>query len=126
MRRGTLEAAFGEAEGDAVPDERVDAMDYEELLELSDRIGAASTPASAAAARGRALLGAATPIVLDASAVASRAATGGDAARCVVCLEAYVAGDALLRLRDCPHAFHAPCLSLWLQAKPACPICKRL
>ena len=50
-------------------------------------------------------------------------AAGGDAARCVVCMEDIAVGDVLRRMAKCPHAGHAPCLERWLATNPKCPVC---
>ena len=60
--------------------------------------------------------------VSEADAAARRAA-GGDAARCVVCMEDIAVGDVLRRMAKCPHACHAPCLERWLATTPKCPVC---
>ena len=114
--RGSVLAALGNAQGDAAD---VDGMDYEELLELQERIGTATDERAAAAA---ALESTTTFEVSEADAAARRAA-GGDAATCVVCMEDIVEGDVLRRMAKCPHACHAPCLERWLATNPKCPVC---
>ena len=114
--RGSVLAALGNAQGDAAD---VDDMDYEELLELQERIGAATDERAAAAV---ALESTTTFEVSEADAEARRAA-GGDAARCVVCMEDIAVGDVLRRMAKCPHACHAPCLERWLATNPKCPVC---
>ncbi|CAN6325778.1 unnamed protein product [Urochloa humidicola] len=42
---------------------------------------------------------------------------------CAVCLEGYVAGDAL-RTMPCAHAFHAGCIVEWLSFGNLCPLCR--
>jgi len=44
-------------------------------------------------------------------------------ARCAVCLETYVAGDALRRL-PCLHAYHKDCVDQWFARSVECPVCK--
>ena len=114
--RGSVLAALGNAMGDAAD---VDGMDYEELLELQERIGTATDERAAAAA---ALESTTTFEVSEADAAARRAA-GGDAATCVVCMEDIAVGDVLRRMAKCPHACHAPCLERWLATNPKCPVC---
>ena len=114
--RGSVLAALGNAMGDAAD---VDGMDYEELLELQERIGTATDERAAAAA---ALESTTTFEVSEADAAARRTA-GGDAARCVVCMEDIAVGDVLRRMAKCPHACHAPCLERWLATNPKCPVC---
>lgn len=49
---------------------------------------------------------------------------------CAICLETFSPG-VLLRVLPCSHAFHAPCIDLWLEHQraswrraPSCPMCK--
>lgn len=46
-----------------------------------------------------------------------------DIVECELCLEEYQAGDELMRL-PCMHAFHACCVSPWLQKAGSCPVCQ--
>ena len=95
----------------------MDGMDYEELLELQERIGAATDERAAAAA---ALESTTTFEVSEADAAARRAA-GGDAARCVVCMEDIAVGDVLRRMARCPPVPRAV-PERWL-ATLKCPVC---
>ena len=45
-----------------------------------------------------------------------------DAKRCVICLEDYIGGDAIMRL-PCFHFFHKDCISIWLKKNAKCPFC---
>ena len=114
--RGSVLAALGNAEGDAAD---VDGMDYEELLELQERIGTATDERAAAAAA----LESTTTFEVSEADVEARRTAGGDAARCVVCMEDIAVGDVLRRMAKCPHACHAPCLERWLATNPKCPVC---
>ncbi|CAH0366623.1 unnamed protein product [Pelagomonas calceolata] len=114
--RGSVLAALGSAQGDAAD---VDDMDYEELLELQERIGTATDERAAAAAA----LESTTTFEVSEADVEARRAAGGDAARCVVCMEDIAVGDVLRRMAKCPHACHAPCLERWLATNPKCPVC---
>ena len=114
--RGSVLAALGNAQGDAAD---VDGMDYEELLELQERIGTATDERAAAAAA----LESTTTFEVSEADVEARRAAGGDAARCVVCMEDIAVGDVLRRMAKCPHACHAPCLERWLATNPKCPVC---
>ena len=105
-------------EGDAAD---VDGMDYEELLELQERIGTATDERAAAAA-----LESTTTFEVSEADAAARRTAGGDAARCVVCMEDIAVGDVLRRMAKCPHACHAPCLERWLATNPKCPVCLSL
>lgn len=44
--------------------------------------------------------------------------------RCTVCLAEYHAEDTLRILPFCGHAFHAPCIDIWLQQHSTCPVCR--
>lgn len=112
--RGSVLAALGNAQGDAAD---VDGMDYEELLELQERIGGAVQHDAQAA------LAATTTFAVSEADVVERRAAGGDAARCVVCLEDIAAGDLLRCMAKCPHACHAQCLERWLATNAKCPVC---
>ena len=114
--RGSVLAALGNAMGDAAD---VDGMDYEELLELQERIGTATDERAAAAAA----LESTTTFEVSEADVETRRAAGGDAARCVVCMEDIAVGDVLRRMAKCPHACYAPCLERWLATNPKCPVC---
>ena len=112
--RGSVLAALGNAQGDAAD---VDDMDYEELLELQERIGGAVTHDA------NATLAATTTFEVSEADAEARRTAGGDAARCVVCMEDIAVGDVLRRMAKCPHACHAPCLERWLATNPKCPVC---
>ncbi|XP_078434971.1 uncharacterized protein LOC144705966 [Wolffia australiana] len=90
----------------------VDSMTYEELLDLGERIGSVSTGLTEEAlskSLKRSLFSDPRP--------------GGQAIRCVICLDRYEDGDELAMLR-CGHEFHCRCVTTWLRIKNACPICK--
>ena len=95
-------------------------MDYEELLELGERIGTVAPPSAPSAA---AAVAATVVSTLDAAEVARRAAAGGDEMKCVICLEEFAVGDVVRTLTACPHSCHALCLERWLETRPACPVC---
>ena len=103
---------------DGLDDDFMERMDYEEILELQARIGDVDTKPGVDDC-----LRATTLTTLDAADISRRAATGGDDARCMVCLEDFAAGDGVRTLAACPHAFHAACLAAWLATKPTCPVC---
>jgi len=46
---------------------------------------------------------------------------------CSICLTTYVEGDdELVKVLNCGHAFHPPCLDEWLMRRNVCPLCKRV
>lgn len=49
---------------------------------------------------------------------------GQEERKCMVCMEPFVAGDAL-RALPCLHRYHQRCIDEWLTRSPECPICKR-
>jgi hypothetical protein len=90
----------------------VDAMSYEELLALEERIGVVVCRVPEDVLR-------ALPTVT----VRTRPPRGSSDASCAVCLDDYAVG-AVLRCLPCSHAFHAPCIDAWLSAHKQCPMCK--
>mmetsp|Transcript_10023 Transcript_10023/g.22772 ORF Transcript_10023/g.22772 Transcript_10023/m.22772 type:complete len:218 (+) Transcript_10023:580-1233(+) len=48
----------------------------------------------------------------------------GDDQKCMVCLEAFAAGENL-RTLPCLHRYHQSCVDEWLSRSRECPICKR-
>lgn len=46
-----------------------------------------------------------------------------DASTCAVCLSDFVPAESV-RMLQCFHHFHPPCIDTWLRAKAECPICK--
>jgi hypothetical protein len=43
--------------------------------------------------------------------------------RCAVCLDSFVAGDAVSTLR-CTHQYHETCIAKWLGCHVECPVCR--
>ncbi|XP_010918198.1 E3 ubiquitin-protein ligase ATL23 [Elaeis guineensis] len=48
----------------------------------------------------------------------------GVGAECAVCLEEMAEGQVARVMPGCRHTFHRPCADAWLQAHPACPLCR--
>jgi hypothetical protein len=46
----------------------------------------------------------------------------GEAAECVVCLEAVRGGEKARRLPACAHTFHVDCIDMWLDSHATCPV----
>ncbi|KAF5391236.1 hypothetical protein D9757_003038 [Collybiopsis confluens] len=44
--------------------------------------------------------------------------------RCPICLDDYKALDPVLKLNDCSHWLHKPCLEQWLKGANTCPVCR--
>lgn len=47
-----------------------------------------------------------------------------DDAVCAVCLSEFEEGEEMRALPGCAHAFHAPCIDIWLFSHLTCPICR--
>lgn len=47
-----------------------------------------------------------------------------DETQCPICMETAALGDKFIRLPNCKHHFHQGCLSVWLEAHTACPMCR--
>jgi len=84
----------------------IDAMGYEELLALEERLGLAVHPGLQDAAIDR----------LPKEQVIG----GGD--ECAICLEDFCDGEELIRL-PCLHRFHSSCCRNWLTRQSKCPLC---
>ena len=108
----------------------VDAMSYEELLELGERIGSVNVGATEAQVRDVLV-----PL-RDASVLALAESKSNT---CAVCLEEFDFGSAVPQLRPrapgwrpdlrparlgCGHVFHAECARQHLRHTRACPVCR--
>ncbi|CAL1357015.1 unnamed protein product [Linum trigynum] len=51
--------------------------------------------------------------------------SGGGIYGCVVCLNEFKEENILRVLPNCAHAFHLPCIDLWLQSNAICPLCQK-
>lgn len=91
-----------------IPAFDVDAMTYEELLALEERIGYVK-------------------VGLSASDIAQlpKVAVQGEAADelCCVCLQQFEVGTEAKQLPTCGHIFHCACIDEWLDKKKTCPLC---
>ncbi|GLJ06249.1 hypothetical protein SUGI_0034330 [Cryptomeria japonica] len=43
---------------------------------------------------------------------------------CSVCLAEFTDGEAVRVLLKCRHAFHIPCIGIWLHRQSTCPVCR--
>ncbi|KAH6801774.1 hypothetical protein C2S51_033220 [Perilla frutescens var. frutescens] len=96
----------------------IDSMSYEELLELSDRIGYVSTGLKddeITHCLGRTKLAVSTDLSLHFASEMER--------KCSICQEEYEADDETGKL-NCGHFYHIYCIKQWLGQKNSCPICK--
>jgi Ring finger domain/PA domain len=48
----------------------------------------------------------------------------GKSSECAVCLQSMQAGETIMVLPNCRHAFHEACASTWLQSHNTCPYCR--
>ncbi|CAK9015040.1 unnamed protein product [Durusdinium trenchii] len=91
----------------------VDAMSYEELLQLAEELGSVPHPR-------------ATPEMLGRLPLYRYNGAEKDT-RCVICQEAYEIGEEVRKL-PCSHTYHRACIDRWLTTGTAislqCPICK--
>jgi hypothetical protein len=49
-----------------------------------------------------------------------------DGAECSVCLSEFQEDETLRLLPKCSHAFHVPCIDMWLRSHTNCPMCRAL
>ena len=45
--------------------------------------------------------------------------------RCIICLEDFKINDTVIYL-PCLHFFHSNCITLWIEKKANCPLCKNI
>ncbi|EPS71380.1 hypothetical protein M569_03379, partial [Genlisea aurea] len=43
---------------------------------------------------------------------------------CAVCLSEFRENETLRLLPNCSHAFHLPCIDIWLRSNSTCPLCR--
>ncbi|KAL9265375.1 putative E3 ubiquitin-protein ligase RHG1A [Drosera capensis] len=90
----------------------IDNMSYEELLELSERIGSVNTGVPDQ------LL----PRCFTATQYCSLKPVPAE--RCSICLEEYQETDGIVTMNACGHDYHEHCIKKWLSMKNLCPVCK--
>ncbi|KAI5070669.1 hypothetical protein GOP47_0015012 [Adiantum capillus-veneris] len=49
---------------------------------------------------------------------------GGGGLECAVCLSEFEEAEHLRLLPSCLHAFHLPCIDVWLRSHASCPLCR--
>ncbi|XP_051124378.1 RING-H2 finger protein ATL51-like [Andrographis paniculata] len=47
-----------------------------------------------------------------------------EGSECAVCLNEFVENESLRVLPKCSHAFHVPCIDMWLASHSVCPLCR--
>lgn len=100
-------------------DRDIDDMSYEELLELEERIGNVSKGVP--------------PAQLESCMTRVQAPAPDET--CPICQEelhaaappraAASSAKACVKLVNCPHIFHKPCIKQWLANNKTCPVCKQ-
>lgn len=95
-----------------------DAMTYEQLLALQERIGDVKKK------------GASVSTITSTTQTyvyhkpAGNTSDGNENAKCSVCMDDFAEGDEV-RMLPCIHAYHRACIDQWLVKKAACPVCQR-
>ncbi|WZZ15717.1 hypothetical protein YC2023_108806 [Brassica napus] len=49
---------------------------------------------------------------------------GKGGVECAICLNEFDDGEELRLMPACSHAFHAPCIDVWLSSRSTCPVCR--
>ncbi|KAK4376403.1 hypothetical protein RND71_002699 [Anisodus tanguticus] len=96
----------------------VDDMSYEQLVELSDRIGYVGTGLAE-----EKIVQYIRKFKLSTTDTYSMLISTDKAWRCTICQEGYKVDDEIGKL-ECGHYHHIECIKKWLMQKNACPVCK--
>ncbi|KAM3198913.1 hypothetical protein P3L10_034350 [Capsicum annuum] len=96
----------------------VDDMSYEQLVELSDRIGYVGTGLAE-----EKIVQCIRKFKLSTTDSYSMLISTDKTWRCTICQEGYKVDDEIGKL-ECGHYHHIECIKKWLMQKNACPICK--
>ncbi|KAI9183543.1 hypothetical protein H9P43_004461 [Blastocladiella emersonii ATCC 22665] len=122
---------LGRPMGDYIPDDMLDGMTYEEIVELTDRV---SNRSGAAAGGGGGRGDAPAPGMRPAEisqlpeTAYKKPRPGTPAAEaedcCAICQDEYKAGDKVLTIPGCNHFTHSTCIKPWLQRNATCPMCR--
>jgi hypothetical protein len=86
-----------------------DTTSYEDLLDLTERIGSVSKGVSYTTVR---------------KCTRKFLVKGNIEEKCVICLESFAIGDSG-RILYCNHIFHKICIEKWFRSSKACPICQQ-
>merc|ERR1719197_2462125 len=107
----------------------VDSMDYEDLMQLGNRMGRVNRGATNDEIRTlptrKLKLSRRTGASAEGAASSPAGDEGGDKldGTCTVCMEEWADGDDV-RTLPCLHHFHTNCIDEWLKRNKTCPICK--
>ncbi|XP_049404201.1 E3 ubiquitin-protein ligase MBR2-like isoform X3 [Solanum stenotomum] len=96
----------------------VDDMSYEQLVELSDKIGYVGT-----GLEEEKIVEYIRKFKLSTIDSYSMVISTDKSWRCTICQEGYKVDDEIGKL-ECGHYHHIECIKKWLMHKNACPICK--
>eukprot|EP01135_Chromosphaera_perkinsii_P004116 Nk52_evm23s270 gene=Nk52_evmTU23s270 len=104
------------ADGDDLEGD-IDSMGYDELLQLSERIGDAVPKGASGQAINR----------LPTKKYSTKEHKGKDQSTentsCSICMQGYQDNEKLTTL-PCTHCFHRECVSKWLKVNASCPVCR--
>lgn len=93
-----------------------DGNDYEELLELAERLGHVSRGLTNSQVNR-------LPTRLFSRGEATAASSSQRSTECHICMSDYETGERL-RILPCFHEFHTNCIDRWLVEKNTCPVCR--
>lgn len=96
----------------------VDDMSYEQLVELSDRIGYVGTGLAE-----EKIVQYIRKFKVSTTDSYSLLIYNDKAWRCTICQDGYKVDDEIGKL-ECGHYHHIECIKKWLMQKNACPVCK--
>lgn len=82
-----------------------DAMTYEELLALEEKMGKVEVGLSEA----------------EIESLPSKKAQGGEI--CTICQSEMERGEIVKELQRCGHSYHSECIQEWLKSRKICPVC---
>ncbi|KAI5059275.1 hypothetical protein GOP47_0025594 [Adiantum capillus-veneris] len=89
-----------------------DAMSYEELMGLTEVLGAQNKGLTPEEIR-----------MLSVKKYKRCCFRSSKEEQCVICQQQYQRGDSIIPLPSCKHTYHKKCIRKWLEIKKVCPIC---
>ncbi|MCO5563453.1 hypothetical protein L7F22_017095 [Adiantum nelumboides] len=89
-----------------------DAMSYEELMGLTEALGAQNKGLTPKEIR-----------MLSVKKYKRCCFRSSKEEQCVICQQQYQRGDSIIFLPSCKHTYHKKCIRKWLEIKKMCPIC---
>ncbi|KAJ7539311.1 hypothetical protein O6H91_11G086700 [Diphasiastrum complanatum] len=64
------------------------------------------------------------PVIEFTSQQGSSTQLGTFGTECTICLSEFEEGEMISMLPNCCHAFHLPCIDMWLVSNVSCPTCR--